>query len=27
LKPGERVVADGLFHIRPGAAVNPKGGK
>jgi len=27
LKPGERVVTDGLFHIRPGAAVNPKGGK
>jgi RND family efflux transporter MFP subunit len=27
LKPGERVVTDGLFHIAPGAAVNPKGGK
>jgi membrane fusion protein (multidrug efflux system) len=27
LKPGERVVTDGLFHIRPGALVNPKGGK
>jgi membrane fusion protein (multidrug efflux system) len=27
LKPGERVVTDGLFHIRPGATVNPKGGK
>jgi len=27
LKPGERVVTDGLFHIRPGAAVNPKGGR
>jgi RND family efflux transporter MFP subunit len=27
LKPGERVVTDGLFHIRPGAQVNPKGGK
>jgi len=27
LKAGERVVTDGLFHIRPGAAVNPKGGK
>ena len=27
LNPGERVVTDGLFHIRPGAAVNPKGGK
>jgi RND family efflux transporter MFP subunit len=25
LKPGERVVTDGLFKIRPGAAVNPKG--
>ena len=25
LKPGERVVTDGLFHIRPGAAVTPKG--
>jgi membrane fusion protein (multidrug efflux system) len=23
LKPGERVVTDGLFHIRPGATVNP----
>ena len=27
LKPGERVVTDGLFHIRPGAVVNPKGSK
>jgi RND family efflux transporter MFP subunit len=27
LNPGERVVADGLFKIRPGATVNPKGGK
>jgi RND family efflux transporter MFP subunit len=27
LQPGERVVTDGLFHIRPGATVNPKGGK
>lgn len=27
LKPGERVVTDGLFHIHPGAAVHPKGGK
>ena len=27
LTPGERVVTDGLFHIRPGALVNPKGGK
>lgn len=27
LKPGEQVVTDGLFQIRPGAAVNPKGGK
>jgi len=27
LKPGERVVTDGLFQIRPGALVNPKGGK
>jgi len=26
LKPGERVVTDGLFHIRPGAVVNAKGG-
>jgi membrane fusion protein (multidrug efflux system) len=26
LKPGERVVTDGLFHIAPGAVVNPKGG-
>jgi len=25
LKPGERVVTDGLFKIRPGGAVNPKG--
>lgn len=24
LNPGERVVTDGLFHIRPGAVVNPK---
>jgi len=24
LKPGERVVTDGLFRIRPGGAVNPK---
>ena len=24
LKPGERVVTDGLFHLRPGAAVSPK---
>lgn len=24
LKPGQRVVSDGLFHIRPGAPVNPK---
>lgn len=24
LRPGERVVTDGLFHIRPGASVNPK---
>jgi membrane fusion protein (multidrug efflux system) len=27
VKPGERVVADGLFHIAPGVMVNPKGGK
>ena len=27
LRPGERVVTDGLFHIAPGATVNPKGGK
>jgi membrane fusion protein (multidrug efflux system) len=27
VKPGELVVTDGLFHIRPGAPVNPKGGK
>ena len=27
LKPGERVVTDGLFHIAPGATINPKGGK
>ena len=27
LKPGERIVTDGLFHIRPGAVVNPKGDK
>jgi RND family efflux transporter MFP subunit len=26
LKSGERVVTDGLFKIRPGAPVNPKGG-
>ncbi len=25
LKPGERVVTDGLFKIRPGVPVNPKG--
>jgi membrane fusion protein (multidrug efflux system) len=25
VKPGERVVTEGLFHIRPGAVVNPKG--
>jgi membrane fusion protein (multidrug efflux system) len=25
LRPGERVVTDGLFKIRPGAQVNPKG--
>jgi membrane fusion protein (multidrug efflux system) len=25
LKPGERVVTDGLFKIRPGAPVSPKG--
>ena len=25
LKPGERVVTDGLFKIRPGAPVTPKG--
>jgi len=24
LKPGERVITDGLFQIRPGALVNPK---
>jgi membrane fusion protein (multidrug efflux system) len=24
LKPGERVVTEGLFQIRPGAVVNPK---
>ncbi len=24
LKPGERVVADGLFKIQPGAPVSPK---
>lgn len=24
LKPGERVVTDGLFHIQPGASVTPK---
>ena len=27
LKPGERVITDGLFQIRPGALVNPKGSK
>jgi len=27
LKAGERVVTDGLFHVQPGAKVNPKGGK
>jgi membrane fusion protein (multidrug efflux system) len=27
LKPGERVVADGLFKIQPGVPVNPKGAK
>jgi len=27
LKPGERVVADGLFKIGPGMLVNPKGAK
>jgi len=27
LKPGQRVVTDGLFKIRPGAPVNPKGAK
>jgi len=27
VKPGERVVTDGLFHIRPGAPVNPKPAK
>jgi RND family efflux transporter MFP subunit len=27
LKPGERVVSDGLFRIAPGALVNPKGAK
>jgi membrane fusion protein (multidrug efflux system) len=27
VKRGERVVTDGLFHIRPGAVVNPKGSK
>ena len=27
VKPGERVVTDGLFKIAPGAAVNPKGAK
>jgi membrane fusion protein (multidrug efflux system) len=27
LKPGERVVTDGLFKIRPGVQVNPKGAK
>ncbi len=27
VKPGERVVTDGLFKIRPGAPVTPKGAK
>lgn len=27
LKPGERVVTDGLFKIHPGGLVNPKGAK
>jgi membrane fusion protein (multidrug efflux system) len=27
LKPGERVVTEGLFKIRPGAPVSPKGAK
>jgi RND family efflux transporter MFP subunit len=27
LKPGERVVTEGLFQIRPGAVVNPKGAR
>jgi RND family efflux transporter MFP subunit len=27
LKPGERVVTDGLFQVRPGAVVSPKVGK
>jgi membrane fusion protein (multidrug efflux system) len=27
VKPGERVVTDGLFKIRPGGLVNPKGAK
>jgi RND family efflux transporter MFP subunit len=27
LKPGERVVTEGLFKIRPGERVNPKGAK
>jgi membrane fusion protein (multidrug efflux system) len=27
LKPGERVVTEGLFKIQPGAQVTPKGGK
>lgn len=27
LKPGESVVTDGLFKIRPGAPVNPRGAK
>jgi len=27
VKPGELVVTDGLFHIRPGAMVSPKGGR
>jgi len=27
LKPGERVVTEGLFKVRPGAPVNPKGAR
>ena len=27
LKPGERVVTEGLFKIGPGAPVNPKGAR
>ena len=27
VKPGERVVTDGLFKIAPGMQVNPKGAK